>query len=180
VSAVHTPPTLRDYLRAAKRKHSDPEAIFETAAGNGFTPIQLARVVEALRSTHPGWRLRKRDRDPLVAALLDVGKGQSWVADSLGCHPRTVRRCAASRKAGVRDGFIKPPKPDKTRVPVLTPTRTSCGGTWLRNSELIGKRPTDTRRPGPHAPPILSFDASSGADLTLGRHRELLDRLGGP
>jgi hypothetical protein len=112
---------LRSFLRAAGRRQGDPEAIFETAAANGFTPAQLVRVVDRLRETHPDWRPAKRDRDPLIDDLLAAGKSRTWIAERIGCHPRTVARRAATSRPPTTDRMIKRSEVDKTRVRVSFP-----------------------------------------------------------
>ena len=141
---------LTPYLKAAKRKHTDPDVIYETARENGCTPKDLARLVSDLRERHPKWKLGKCHRDRLVDELLSSGATAARIADRLGCHPRTVARRAgadaATSQVGVTDRINKRSKPDKTRGRVRSP--------------------------------ILSFDASSGALLTSERLRAIRDALG--
>lgn len=140
---------LSPYLRAAHRKHGDPEAIFQTAATR-LDAKQLARLVSDLRATHRDWKLHKRQRDPLIDDLLAIGVKAARIAEQLGCHPRTVAR----RVPADAEGFGP------------TPTH------------RINKRAERDKTRVRAESPILSFDASSGAVLTAPRHRQLLHSLG--
>lgn len=108
------------YLRAARRRNGDPEAIFQTARAE-LEPKHLARLVDALRDAHPGWKLRKRDRDSLVDALLDEEVAAPKIADRLGCHVKTVRRRAQAREPTPEHRMDKRCEVDKTRPRVSLP-----------------------------------------------------------
>jgi hypothetical protein len=150
------------YLRAAQQRHDDPEVIYETAASDGQTARQLGLLVSALRERHD-WKLTKRQRDPLIDALLDAGVAPGWIAARIGCHVETVRRRTRARTATRRptpqNRMDKRSKRNKTgsrvSLPILGPPRPQTA--FVR----------------------LGFDATSGVDLTADRQRELLARLGG-
>jgi Homeodomain-like domain len=112
-----TLPSLSPYLRAARKKFGDPDAIFETAAGE-LEPRQLGRLADVLRETHPNWKLRKPQRDPLIDALLDAGWSAARISDRLGINRKTVYRRAKNRAASSEgnptDGLDKRSKCPKT------------------------------------------------------------------
>lgn len=140
---------LPRYLRAARRKAGDPEAILQTAAGE-LEPRQLARLISALRETHETWKVSRPLRDPLIDALLDAGFGPSQIAGWLGCNRKTVQRRT------------------EARAEALEPTPTN----------RMNKRSECPKIDPRVSLPILSFDASSGAHMTPERQAEILAALG--
>jgi hypothetical protein len=139
---------LPPYLRAARRKHADPDAIFETAASE-LEPDQLGRLVDALRDSHPAWRLRKAQRDPLVDSLLEAGWTQARISDRLGINRKTVQRRAengaATMQGTPQDGLDKrsecPNTEPRDALPVLSIA--AHGGDpeqQRRILELLGER----------------------------------------
>jgi hypothetical protein len=141
-------PTLSPYLRAARRKFGDPDAIFETAAEE-LEPRQLARLVDALRETHPKWKLRKPQRDPLVDSLLEAGWSAARISDRLGINRKTVYRRAEDRAANTggapTDGLNKRSNCPKTAScdaqPILSFFAHGCDpDEHLRILEVLGGR----------------------------------------
>lgn len=100
---------LPKFLRAAKRKHAEPAAVFETAVADFLEPEQLARLASALREAHPEWRLAAGPRDALIDALADEWPATK-IAENLGCSRTTVAKRAATRKAPPIDGLNKRPE----------------------------------------------------------------------
>jgi hypothetical protein len=113
--------TYRRYLRAAKLKHADPEAILDVAEAE-LTPKQTAQLVSVLHDRH-GYRLAKCRRDPLIDRLLEAELGPTRIADLLGCSPRTVARRQVAQ-VGSTDRLSMRCRPDKTeardRFPILS------------------------------------------------------------
>jgi hypothetical protein len=103
--------TYPRYLRAAKRKHADPEAIIEAAKAD-LSIRQQAQLVSVSVERH-GYRLPKARRDPLIDALLEDGLGPQRISDLLGCAPRTVARRQPAQ-VGSANGLDKRPERDKT------------------------------------------------------------------
>ncbi|KAA0275393.1 MAG: hypothetical protein EDQ89_00225 [Acidobacteria bacterium] len=101
----------RRYLRAARLKSADAEAIFATAKSE-LTARRLAELVAVLREHH-GFKLRKVDRDALIDELLDLDLAPTKIAMIIGCHWRTVTRRAAPQ-VGVTEGLDKRCQRDKT------------------------------------------------------------------
>ena len=115
------------YLQAARRRHVDPEALLDVAAGE-LTPRQLAEVVAVLVEPH-GYRLPKARRDDLVDRLLDDDVDPARIADRLGISRRTVARRADARPP-LTDRMDKRCEVDKIEVrdpwPILS--FTAAGG----------------------------------------------------
>ena len=136
-------------------------------------PLALAELAKHLAKIRPlhlkgdnGWvaveppfRLRPKERRALATALLESGVSEPKAfalvpGVSPSTRARIVRerasRTAETPKTSRKSGLNKPGSKSK---------RSSVGGRA-------------------HPPSTLSFDASSGGDLTPARHRELLRRLG--
>jgi hypothetical protein len=143
--------TASALLRAARRRHADPDALVETGMQEGVPVIQLLLLIERLRDSNPRWRLPKRLRDPLIDALLDAGKPASTIATRIGCSRPTVAKRAEAIAATSR-----PTPTDGLNKPSNCQVSGTCG-----------------------CPSILSFFSHSGADMTADATREFLARLGG-
>jgi AraC-like DNA-binding protein len=94
------------------RRRPDHRHLGAEVAERELTPTQLAQLVSELGERH-GFKLSKRQRDPLIDNLLDAGINISRIADRLGCAPRTVARRQAA-KVGSTNGFDKRGERDKT------------------------------------------------------------------
>jgi hypothetical protein len=103
--------TRHQYLRAAKRKHVDAEAIYDEARRD-LTPTALAHLVSVLHDRH-GFKLGKADRDALIDDLLVAGVTPTKISVLIGCAARTVTRRAAEQ-VGSTDRLDKRGEVDKT------------------------------------------------------------------
>jgi hypothetical protein len=157
--------TLADFKRRASEERSGLRRIFEQAREH-LRPIELVRLIAHLEEVKPvtiidqrghrrrveePFKLRPKDRRMLALALLDSGVGESRIPPLAGVSERTWRRIRADRGR-------------------QTPETGGHGGLNKPRN-----RPFSTPQV---SSPILSFDASSGALLTLARHRQLLHALG--
>ena len=106
-----TAPDHHRYLRAAKRRHADPAALF-AAARSELSVEALAQLVRVLRDHHD-FKLGKADRDALIDDLLGAGLTPTRISNLIGCTPRTVTR-RATEQPGSTEGLNKRGEVDKS------------------------------------------------------------------